>query len=242
MPMTAEDLYFELGRLVAETPVLESGPITPEINQWLKRAVALVQASGSLADAIQLTVAVQHLLGAQRPRQAETIIDIVHRSLARVGLNAPPSVQGAVIVVDETFDAYLAVRKVLGTASSDVLLVDPGAGAKVLTDYAVLAPETVTVRLLVDEDGHERSLPLALARWAQQLGRYRTLAVRSAPANMLHEQLILVDDANVWVLRQPFRELARKAQTSLVRARPETAARKVAAYAEIWADARPVGR
>jgi hypothetical protein len=32
MSLTPEELYFELGRLMAEMPELATGPITPEIN------------------------------------------------------------------------------------------------------------------------------------------------------------------------------------------------------------------
>jgi hypothetical protein len=181
MSLTPEELYFELGRLMAEMPELATGPITPEINHWLARAVALVKSSGSLAEAIQLMAAREDLDGVLQARKAETIADIVHRALARADLNAPPAVQGAVIAVGDTLDAYIAVRKVLDTANTDVLLVDPDAGAKLLTDYAVLASDKVAVRLLADEAEYEASLITAAQRWAQQLGNYRTLMVRLAP-------------------------------------------------------------
>ena len=50
-----------------------------------------------------------------------------------------------------TFDAYAAVIKVLGTATTDLLMIDPYADAKILTRYAVSAPEQVSVRILADE-------------------------------------------------------------------------------------------
>jgi len=79
----------------------------------------------------------------------------MHRALARAEHTAPPSVRGAVVAVGNTLDAYMAVRKVLSTAKSEVLLVDPYAGAKVLTDYAVLASDKVAVRLLTNEAEYE---------------------------------------------------------------------------------------
>jgi hypothetical protein len=239
MSLMPEDLYLELGRLMAEMPEIGS-PITPEINHWLGRAVTLVQASGGLAEGIQLMAALEHLDDGRQPGKADTIADIVHRVLAKVELQAPPAVHGAVIAVGDTVDAYMAVRKVLGTAKADVLLVDPHAGAKVLTDYATLASNKVAVRLLADEAEFDETLITAVQRWVQKFGSYRTLMARLAPPNTLHDRLILVDSATVWMLGCSFHNLAKRSHTSLVRARPEAAARKIAVYAEIWEGAKPV--
>jgi hypothetical protein len=240
MSLTPEELYFELGRLLAEMPDLATGPITPETNRWLARAFSLVESSGSLAEIIQLRVARNELDGPLQARKAQTIAEILHRALVMAQANVPPAVQGAVIAVGDGVDAYIAVRKVLATATNDVLLVDPYADAKVLADYAVLAPARVAVRLLTDGAGYKASLKTAAQRWAQQLGSHRSLTVRLAAGKTLHDRLILVDSATVWVLAQSFHRLAKKAHTSLVRMRPEAAARRVAVYAEIWKEAKPL--
>lgn len=229
-----EDLYLELGRLMATMPELGSGAVTHEINHWLARVVALLKSSGSLTEAFHVED------GALRAGKTNMIADIMHRALARAENNAPPSVRGAVIAVGNTLDAYMAVRKVLSTANSDVLFVDPYAGAKVLTDYAVLASEKVAVRLLTNEAEYEESLITAAQRWAQQLERYRELTIRLAAGQTLHDRLILVDSAKVWVLGQSFNTLAKRKHTSLVRMRPEAARRKIAIYGEIWKDAKPL--
>jgi hypothetical protein len=129
---------------------------------------------------------------------------------------------------------------VLTTAKADVLLVDPCADAKALTDYAVLASDEVTVRLLADEADHKASLMSAAQRWTQQFGDGRTLMVRLAPANMLHDRLILVDNATAWILGDSFSNLAGRAHTSLVRMPAEAAADKIAACAAAWEEAKPL--
>jgi hypothetical protein len=79
MLLTPETLYFQLGRLIAEMPELASGPITSEVQRWLASADTLVKSSGSLTEALQLTVACENLDGPLRARNAETITNILHR-------------------------------------------------------------------------------------------------------------------------------------------------------------------
>jgi hypothetical protein len=240
MLLTPEKLYFDLGRLMAEMPELASGPITPGVQHWLASADALVKSSGSLAEALQLTVACENLDGPLRARNAETITEILHRVFAKTELNAPREVRGSVLLIGGDVDAYMAVRQLLGTVTSDALLVEPDAAGKVLADYAILAPERVTVRLLADEAQYKPSLISGVVRWRRRFGDDRSLMVRLAPANSLHERLILLDDGRAWVLRVPFSDLAKRTHTTLVRMRPEEEARKVAMYAELWEEAAPL--
>ena len=60
--LTPEQLYLQLGSSVAEMPDLASGPITPEMNSWLGRAAALVEATGDTFGKVALTNAA-HFLG-----------------------------------------------------------------------------------------------------------------------------------------------------------------------------------
>ena len=233
MHLTPERLYFELAHLLAQMPELASCPLTPEVHRWLASANALLQSSGSLADALQLTVACENLDGPLRARHAETITNILYRVFSKSEMNAPPEVRGSVLLIGENLDAYTAVRQLLGTATNDVLLVEPDAAGKLLADFAILAPERVTVRLLADEARYEPSLIAAVQRWQQRFGGQRNLMVRLALANTLHERLILLDRSRAWVLGVPFSQLAKRTRTTLVRKRPEEEARKIDVYAEI---------
>lgn len=239
MLVTPESRYFQLGGLLAEMPDLGSSPITPEIKQWTRRAVELIEQTGALADSIQLAVAIENLHGALRARNAQIIIAILHRALAAAELDAPPESRGAFLVADNAFDAFAAVRKVLRMAKADVLLVDPNADAKALTDCAVLAPDNVIVRLLADEADHGMSLGSASRHWVLQFGR-RPLSVRLAAAGTVRDTLIVIDRATVWALGWSFNKLAKRAHTSLVRIPPEAAARMIATYAAIWETAEPL--
>jgi hypothetical protein len=185
-------------------------------------------------------VAAENLDGILRPRKTQTIAAIVRRALARAEASAPAAAQGGFIATGETFDVFTAVRNVMSTAATDVLLVDPSADAKALTDYAVLAPEHVTVRLLADEADHKASLASAAQRWAQQFGEDRSLLVRLAPAKTLHDRLILIDSGTGWLLGHSFGELEERAHSSLVRMPPERGASKIAECAAVWEEAKPL--
>jgi hypothetical protein len=238
MRLTPDALYYQLGSLVAEIPELASGPITPEIKQWILRAAVLVETAGDLADRIQMRVATENLEGMLRERNAQTIWAIVQRTLAKAEREAPPQSQGAFIVANSAFDAFAAVRKVLTTARAEVLLVDPDADAKALTNCAVLAPDNVVVRLLADEANHKASLERATRRWTKQFGAERPLFVRLAAAGSVPDTLVLVDGATAWALGQPFGKLARLDHTTLVRMPADAAASLIAAYAARWEAAR----
>jgi len=239
MSLTPEALYYQLGSLVAETPEL-AGPPTTETSRWIERAVELVEMAGGLADTIQLRVATENLDGILRARNAQTIRAIVQRALAKAELEVPPETQGAFVVANTAFDAFSAVRRVLGSAQAEVLLVDPDADAKALTDFAVLAPDRVVVRLLADGAIHRKSLESATRRWMQQFGDDRPLFVRLAAAGTVRDTLILVDGATAWALGQPLSRLARLTYTTLVRIPAETTAALIAAYAARWEAASPL--
>jgi hypothetical protein len=235
MPLKPEELYLQLGKLVKEMPDLRSGPITPEMNRWLGLAIELVgQAIGEL-QAELMSVACQHLDGHLRQSNAQTIASLVNRALAKAELEAPARVQGAFIVAGNTLDAYAAIGRVLSMAKSSVLMIDPYADFKIVTEYAMLAPENVAVQILTDATSHKSTLKPAAEKWSQQFGQTRApLEVRLAPSGSLHDRLIILDGATVYTLGQSFNRLAERAHTSSVRVDDETGAEKIAAYLKMW--------
>ncbi|WP_175978168.1 phosphatidylserine/phosphatidylglycerophosphate/cardiolipin synthase family protein [Burkholderia sp. BCC1047] len=241
MSLDPESLYVQLGRLVETTPDLTRlGPISAETNQWLGRAAALVEASGDLGDLVTLKVAAQNLDSVLRESNAQIVVAIVHRALARAELKAPATSQGAFIPVGESFSAFAAVSKILTTARLDVLIVDPYADAKVLTDFAVLAPEGVPVRVLSDAGSAKTSLKPAAENWRKQYGTTRPLEIRLTAARSLHDRLIAIDEVQAWTLTQSLKDFAARSPASIVRVDSETAGLKIEAYAVLWADATPL--
>jgi hypothetical protein len=74
----------------------------------------------------------------------------------------------------------------------------------------------------------------AATRWVAQYGLNRPLQVKLAPARTLHDRLIAVDDSTVWVLTQSLNAFATRSPASIVRVDDQTAALKIAAYADVW--------
>ena len=138
--LSDEALYQHLGRLVASMPNLRASPVAPETNEWLGKAIALVEESGTSGDIATIKVAAQNLSGVLQGGNAQTIETIVRAALARAELRVPASAQGAFLPAGNSFDAFAAVGKIVSTVSRDVLFVDPYADQRILETYAVLAP------------------------------------------------------------------------------------------------------
>jgi hypothetical protein len=201
--MDPESLYVQLCRLFETIPDLEGpGDYSREILMWLARAHALVLAQGNAEEIAAIKKASENAIlytgrgGSDegvRKVATKRIVAVLHRAFAAAELQAPAAVQGAFIPAGNAFDALAAVSKVLSGAKGDALIVDPYMDEKALTDFAPLAPEGVTVRLLADQHHHKPSLPPAAQRWKTQYGSKRPLEVRLAAARVLHDRLIIVD-------------------------------------------------
>ncbi|MDZ4320218.1 MAG: hypothetical protein U1A07_15490 [Phenylobacterium sp.] len=239
--MTPEALYLQLGRLVADMPDLSApGAVTNEANVWLGRVGALIDHCSDLTDRISFQLAVKGLTGSFDERNVQTIKAVVYAALGRAELAAPLSVQGSFIPAGGTFDAYVAFGRAVETATGNVMIVDPYADAKALSDFAVQVPEGVAVRILADAEYRKVTLKPAADNWRTQHSATRPLEVRLTSKKTLHDRLILVDSALVWTFGQSLNAIAARAPTSIVRVDAETAALKVAAYERLWTAATPI--
>jgi hypothetical protein len=231
-------------------PNLEGpGAYPPETIKWLGRAHALIAAQGDINDVIEIKRqtgrAVQHTDDdgdrVYRKVAAREIAILVYRALATAELHAPASVQGAFIPAGNAFDAVTAISKILEGAKSDVLIVDPYMDEKTLIDFAPLASEGVTIRLLADENSRKPTLHPAVERWKTQYGPRRPISAKLAASHTLHDRLIMVDGSQVWILTQSLKDFAARSPASIVRADDDAAALKVTAYQSIWDAATSIG-
>jgi hypothetical protein len=237
-------LYLQLTQLIAEIPILGgTGPITPEINRWLGRAVYLVTEVGNGIDPVTLTVASDGLNapGTMREMYAQQIQAVVFRALAFAEARAPTAARGGFIGIQQHLDALQAVGRILGEARRDVLIVDPYMDSKVFTDFAQTAPPTVAIRLLTDSFYTKaEAVRPAMLRWIQQFGADRPIEVRLSTPRALHDRLIFADRTSAWSLSQSLKDIAARSPASAQRLDAEVAAMKVGFYEQVWAAATPV--
>jgi hypothetical protein len=242
--MSPEALYAELGHLIETMPGLAVPSLTEEHHRWFGRAHALLNVSGDFAGAFALQGAVDEIilwhpntsqLGRARVAAAAArITTALYRALAAAELKAPVNAQGAFIPAGNSFDAFAALAKVLGGAREDVLIVDPYMDEKALIDFAPLAPEGVSMRLLADQQTRKATLEPAQQRWTAQYGAQRPLEIRLAPARALHDRALIVDREAAWTLTQSLNAFAARSPAMIVRVVHETAVLKIAAYEDIW--------
>lgn len=249
--MNSESLYRELGQLIANTPQdLRGGlPISPETHRWLGRAAFLLAETipsddmHLYAEKLSFSSAVDHLgVDTLRQPNAHKIVTILHRALARAELNAPAAAQGAFIPVGAEFDTFQVISKVLSQAKNDVLIVDAYMGVNALTDFAPLAPAGVAVRLLTDSHRTKaETLQPAAIRWAQQYGTARPLEIRLTAPRLLHDRLIVLDGAQLWLLSQSLKDFVSRASATVTRVdEPEISEPKMYAHEVLWTNAQPL--
>lgn len=236
----AEKLYLMVGQLIREMPTIPNGPLTHDQQKWLGQASATVDAAGDLLDTTRLEVAIQSLQGALHASSVQTIAIVLHKTLARLEMQIPVSARGGFIPAGNAFDALAALAKVLGSAKTDALIVDPYMDEKTLIEFAPSANETVAIRLLADTANVKGSLKPAAAKWSAQYGSKRPLDARLAPSRSLHDRLIIIDATTAYTLTQSLNAFATRAPASVVRVDPETGRLKIAAYADIWNAATPL--
>lgn len=238
--METTALYTQLGRLIETMPNLRQKisndiymPLGPAEMMWLGRAEALVAEAMGMSGEIEFKAANQQV-SAYREWWANEIPKILYRALAVVEMDLPAPSAGAFIPAGNSFDALKAIQQIFNAAKGDILIVDPYLDENILTEFGLLAPESVPMRLLADAAGIKAALRPALKRFIEQFGTVRPVQLRTAPERTLHDRLIAVDGARVWTVGQSFRDLAKRAPTSFVAVDNNTAALKVSAYQSIW--------
>jgi hypothetical protein len=107
------------------------------MNQWLGRAVALVEATGNVSDTIALKTAVQFLAAPPvRELNAQHIAATLYAALAKAELKAPAAVQETFIAAAHTFDAFAAV-----SAADRLCGAGTRAGERAASDRSGLLPK-----------------------------------------------------------------------------------------------------
>lgn len=162
------------------------------------------------------------------------LASMLDRALPRAEPSSAEVAGGAFIATHSPFQVFVELAKVVGSARSEILIVDPYVNATALTDIAISAREGVQIRILGDRAGSKSSLAPAVSRWQAQYKASRPLEVRLARDRSLHDRLLLIDRAEVWNLSQSIADFAKKSPASIERSSAAIAKEKAAAYLDLW--------
>lgn len=233
----SDELYFKIGHLIETAPELKSQILASEEQQWLGRVRAVIEGSKDTSNIVGLRVAMNQMASTHPTFRAEArskIIQCLFNILAIVEESVSPSSRGAFIPVGVPFDSLKYIRTISQGAGLQVWFVDPYADGTLLERFAVLADERISLRVLTDQDSHKPDLLPATTAWIAQYGDQRPLEVRCTKPKTIHDRLIIVDQKEAWVVGQSFKDLGKKAPTTISRLDTETGNLKIAAHQDIW--------
>ncbi|HGN0628756.1 TPA: hypothetical protein ACKRM8_006098 [Pseudomonas aeruginosa] len=228
----ATTLHSQLAHLLEQMPAdltRGEGPL------WLGRVHVIIERADVGADALLFSNMATNL--SQSPllkeRERTKLMIVAYRALAKLEASSPPSFGGMFVHPGNVFDAFTAIAKVLGQATIDLLIVDPYADEKILTEFGGSVAPGVPIRILADRNDYKRNLSTAVSRWQQQNGDARPVELRLAVPKRLHDRAIFVDRRDAWTLTQSIKDFAVRSPGHVTRV-DNIGSEKREAYETIW--------
>ena len=229
-----EQLRALLEQTIRAAPALTpTVPLSEDDERWLAKAEALVEASGSLNDQLDFSMA-RRKLGTLAQSRTH-IMGPLLKAFERVELHAPATGQGRFIPPGETWNGYAALVKIIQPPCTDILIVDPYLDGSAFIDLMPQSNAKELVRCLTVKGAYHNSLIAAAHKWQSDGSSSNHPAeVRYAPPNSLHDRVIIVDRRDVWLISQSLKDIAAKSPATLTLADPEMANLKMAHYDALW--------
>lgn len=160
-----------------------------ETSAWIGRALALFD-RWKLGGAITLNLVFSKMRSRVAPLSGPAIygevMSLIQQARHDLLLDAGES-RGAAIAAAKPHDFFDEVRKIVGLATTDLLIVDAYLNADFFSDYLAFAKPGVAVRLLAKQ--YVNQLIPAAKHYASQNGA--KLEIRSS--NKFHDRYIFID-------------------------------------------------
>jgi hypothetical protein len=179
-------------------------------DRWLGRAAALVN-RWDAAQGMRFQLLMTQFHGVQAREAGEAfrgVVAVINQ--ARADLRLEAGQMSVALPAGGVFDYFDEVRKIVETATQDVLFVDPYLDAEFVSRYLAHIPAGAAIRLLTTENKLTTLLP-AVDAFAQQHGRKIEVRVSQG----MHDRYAMVDGSTCYQSGASFKDGAKKAPTTL---------------------------
>ena len=202
-------------------------PSSQAYAQWLGRTHSLV-AMVNTYDAVGFRVSADNLASSfMRGNSVATIMNVLHRAIGHLESSLPNQVD-QVFGPGAVYDFMRALRDLVVSATSSLLVVDPYLDDQVFDAYISESAQSIRVRMLTSK--HTDSLRPALAKFNQQYGR----SVEIHRSSGLHDRLLFIDDRSCWLIGHSIKDGAENRPTYIAPLSTEMVAEKLRHYEDIW--------
>jgi hypothetical protein len=194
--MKKEELYSHFKALAFSQPDLNRyRENRVECDQWLARALALVELEGDTFRIVELRKIIRSFNGpiSIRTTEIQIVCSILMQCLAKLELLVEPAAQGSFVHVGQALDAYKALNQIFAAAKKSLLIVDPYMDGTIITEYMIGVSENVEISLLADNALVKSDLIVAGKKWRTQYTGNRSLEIRLAVDRTLHDRIIIAD-------------------------------------------------
>ena len=232
-PIQKQDILQKLIDLLENTPEFDAtGGVdgaSPE-RRWLSRVGALLKRF----DAIHLGTKFEarlSLLGSQSTWAINQIVGQIGDAIEELRLDLTldgRSNIGSVYDSGEVYTLYSDLKKIIGAASEEILVVDPYFNREAFDDYLSTTTSRKTIKILSDK--HAKEVNTHAAKHIRQYGT--NIEVRRS--RELHDRLVFVDDSECWIVGASIKDAAAKSPTYLLPLVPELARAKRKIYFSVW--------
>lgn len=137
---------------------------------------------------------------------------------------------------NSTFDAYISIRQTLGTAKTELTVVDAYLGKSLLATLRAVAPSTLSVRLLTVAKNLRPDFTVELAAFRKQ---FPGIAVDIRTSADFHDRFIVVDDARFFHVGASIKDAGARAFMISEIEDPANIASIRAAVGAAWAASAP---
>ncbi len=218
-----------------------------EVMDWLGRAYAVVSKHGDMITLADFRAAQRYIVPSVHPvdrmEHSGIIRSIMSRIMADLESQLPRDSAGAFIGKGDPWAAFVAISDVVARAKKDLFVVDPYLSDQFLLTYGGRIADGTATRFMASGSPQTKKYndPLiAAARAWNGSNALRPTEVRLANHGQLHDRVIVVDEREVWIVTQSFKDLATNSPATVIKFFDDLTPEKIAAYEGIWANLQSV--